>query len=80
MTKPSHEAIGAEAAISLLETLLNTPTQSGAVPEIKSFLESLASIRGMKARQCAAGGAAAILADVLLLGMAAVRERSDHEA
>ena len=80
MSHLNHEAIGAEAAISLLNTLQNNRTQAAAVPAIKSFLENLASIRGRKARQCAAGCAAAMLVDVLLLGMAAVRERDDHEA
>lgn len=74
-----HEAQGSEAAAYLLDELLACPTQAEAVPAIRLFLERLGKIPDAECRRGFAAGASTSLADVLMLGLAAVRARSKAE-
>jgi len=79
MSHLNHEAIGNEMALDLLNELLHTKTQADAVQLIALFIEQMGNVPSKRLRAYAAGASAALV-EVLLLGMAAVRERADHEA
>ena len=74
-----HEAQGSESASYLLDELLACHTQAEAVPAIRLFLERLGKIPDAECRRGFAAGASTSLADVLMLGLAAVRARSKAE-
>ena len=74
-----HEAQGSESASYLLDELLACDTQAEAVPAIRLFLERLGKIPDAECRRGFAAGASTSLADVLMLGLAAVRARSKAE-
>lgn len=73
------EQFGNKMAADLLDQLLYTKTQADAVQPIALFIEQMGCVPG-KRRRAYAAGASTALVEVLLLGIAAVRERSDHEA
>ncbi|MFZ4539636.1 hypothetical protein [Propionivibrio sp.] len=75
----ASEIIGGEEAIALLDNLLACQSQAEAGPVIADFLEQLGAIRGTKNRKGCAAGAAVPLAEIMMLGVAAVRARSKAE-
>lgn len=75
---PDAEKLGKECGTVLIDLLMLCAGPAEAVPIISDFLVALGEERTTRFRRGAASGAATILVDVLLAGLAAMQEGAPH--
>jgi hypothetical protein len=69
------EGAGHVAAVTMLDKLLIAKTQGDAVAVIHDFLRSIGEAEGEKELRYTCAGAASALVDVLMIGMAEIKNR-----